>query len=79
MFYTVISKSGWQGDSWKIQKTFKSRKDAEEFKERIFQRRDPTHDHYHVQVKAHRKALTKLLTAFDTIRFSDGTEAIPDW
>lgn len=79
MFYTVISKSGWSGDFWKVQETFTNKDEAEAYKTKIHQRRDATSEHYNVEIKAHKKHLADLLTYGDLVRFSDGTSADVDW
>lgn len=76
MNYTVISKSGWETDLWKVQKTFSTRKKAQTHADKIHQRTDATQIHYNVQIKAHKKSLGKLLTNGSTVKFSDGTRAI---
>jgi hypothetical protein len=74
MFYTVISKSGWQNDFWKVVRTLESKPEAEALKKEIHQRSDATQDHYDVKIKTHRKPLRELYTD-DRVRFADGTEA----
>lgn len=74
MFYTVISKSGWQNDCWKIQQTHESKPEAEAHKQRIRQRNDATQSHYNVEIKAHRKPLRELYRD-ERVVFADGTEA----
>lgn len=81
MNYTVISKSGWQGDGWAVGETFSDKGRAEAFARGLRQRRDATQDHYHVAIKAHRKRLADLLDrgGGDWVRFADGTCATVDW
>ena len=75
MYYTVISKSGWQNDCWHVQKTFTDKGNAQAYKDKIHQRTDATQDHYKTAIKAHRKKISQLLTDGDVVKFSDGTWA----
>lgn len=82
MYYTVISTSGWQGDYWRVEKTFQDKKKAYDYAASIKQH-DCTEDRYNVRVMAHRKPLSKLMTYADgggaEYKFNDGTRAIQDF
>lgn len=77
MKYTVIQKSGWQGSSWKVAKTFQSKSQAQEFRD-IKSQPNARDDFYHVRIMTHRKPLARMMseTHGDTVKFSDGTLAV---
>lgn len=78
MKYTVISKTGWQGDYFRTRKTFESKAEAEEYAATIGTP-EATQDGYKVEIKAHRNPLSKLMTRSnrgDTVKFADGTLAV---
>lgn len=77
MKHTVVSKSGWQGDYWRVRRTLNNKAEAEQFANEI-KTADVTRDGYHVQIKAHRKSLTQLMSMAygDAVKFSDGTIAV---
>ena len=75
MYYTIISTSGWQCDSWRIEKTLQNKAEADAYAKDIRQRRRPDHERYNVKVMAHHKNIRRLLIGLDTVRFSDGMQA----
>jgi len=75
MFYTVISKSGWDTDYWRVRKTFMDKSKAEAYAKRI-KTSDPKQNGYNVNIKAHRKTLSQIADdQMDTVTFSDRTRA----
>lgn len=77
MFYTIISKSGWQSDvNWKVRETANDKQKAEQYAERI-RTSDARQDGYHVRIKAHVKPISQLTRWEDggRVKFSDGTIA----
>ena len=76
MNYTVISKSGWVNDQWKVMKTFHNKKEAGEYAKTLRQS-DAKREAYRVEVRAHRRELSELMNHdADCVRFSDGTRAL---
>ena len=74
MNYTIITKSGWSSDGWRVRGTFAERDSARAFMAELRQT-DPREDGYHVAVKAHRLGLMELEDGTGLVRFSDGTLA----
>lgn len=72
--YTILVKSNWVGDSWKVYQVTASKKEAQELAYNAALDRD---DHAHVTIKYHRKPL-ELLSNYDnwTAKFNDGTIAV---
>lgn len=73
MYYTILTKSNWVGDSWKVYQMTVDKKEAQELADLA---RD-NDDHARVTIKAHRKPLS-LLSSYEnwTVKFSDGTTAV---
>jgi len=76
MYYTLVLKSGWVDDYWRLGQTFTN---ADEAKAAVVnhKRNDVREMGYCIDVKRHRKPLSQLLTSHDNVRFTDGTEAWP--
>jgi len=74
MNHTVISKSGWQGDHWRVRKTFSSKAKAQQFAGSI-KTSDVKCNGYRVSIKSHRKPIARLIGSDDMVHFSDGTRA----
>lgn len=73
--YTVIQKSGWQGDNWRVAKTFSNKDDAQQF---VNQNTQPNarDDFYRTRIMSHRRPLAKMANwDSETVKFSDGTVA----
>ena len=69
MNYTVLSSSGWQGDCWHFEKTFATRREAEQFIE-ANRTADPRNCRYNMRFKRHRKPLQFL--DYGVYGFPDG-------
>jgi len=74
MNYTVIHKSGWASDQWRLGQTFTDKKEANRHAAAI-RTSDAKDVKYNVVVKAHRNKLKKNWDN-DTVKFSDGTIAL---
>jgi hypothetical protein len=79
MYYTIISKSAWQGDCWAIVDTYPNKQTAHDEATKLRNRTDARSNFYNVKVKAHRKELHELMDRNERIVFSDGTWAVPNW
>ena len=73
MYYTILTKSNWVGDDWRVWQVSMSKKEALE----LAQKARDNDDHARVIIKAHRKPLS-LLSNYDnwTVKFSAGTTAV---
>jgi len=75
MNYTVIAKSGWSGDSWRLRRRLEDKSTAQHF---VYENKSTlAHDKdHHMAIMAHRKSLLELVDhETGVITFSNGTRA----
>jgi hypothetical protein len=80
MFYTIIGKSGWNTDFWRVNETCTNKQEAQK-RARDLRQPEATQHNYKVVVKAHRKPLADLIDRSyggNVVKFNDGTRAVND-
>lgn len=77
MYYTVITKSAWTSDNFKVYDTYTDEKEAK-FVQQSIKSPHSKDSTYYVMIKKHRKPIKDLTTehnGWGNVEFSDGTRA----